>query len=139
MRSKIHALTAILAMASLISPSPVQADSLRLHAIFSSDMVLQREKPITIWGWAAPEGSVSVQLGADQADATAAADDGRWQVTLPARVASAGPQTALMKLPRRLGSRRNQVARLGGANSALSGRGLVRGCPVAEGRKGDGV
>lgn len=90
---KNHALTAMLAMASLISPLPVQADSLRLHAIFSSDMVLQREKPITIWGWAAPEGSVSVQLGADQADATAAADDGRWQVTLPARVASADPQT----------------------------------------------
>ena len=46
---------------------------------------------------------------------------------------------ALMKLPLRQGSKRNQVARLGGANSALSGRGPVRGCPVAEGRKGDGV
>ena len=45
----------------------------------------------------------------------------------------------LMKLPLRQGSRRNQVARLGGANSALSGGGPVRGCPVAEGRKGDGV
>ena len=45
----------------------------------------------------------------------------------------------LMKLPRRLGSRRIQVARLGGADSALFGRGPARDCPVAKDRRGDGV
>jgi sialate O-acetylesterase len=40
--------------------------TLTLHAIFDSDMVLQRGKPITIWGWAAPGTTVSVRLGNDQ-------------------------------------------------------------------------
>ena len=66
---------------------------LRLHAIFDSDMVLQRGKPITIWGWAKPNATVSVQLGKDKADAKAAADKGRWEVTFPAREASVEPQT----------------------------------------------
>lgn len=41
-----------------------------------------------------------------------------------------------MKLPRRLGSRRIQVARLGGAESALFGRGPTQDCPVAKDRRG---
>jgi hypothetical protein len=35
------------------------AAKLTLHAIFDSDMVLLRGKPITIWGWAAPGETVS--------------------------------------------------------------------------------
>jgi hypothetical protein len=67
-------------------------EQLRLHAIFDSDMVLQRGKPIVIWGWAKPGDSVSVQLGKDKAEAKAAAEKGRWEVTFPAREASAEPQ-----------------------------------------------
>ena len=87
----------MLAMACLTLPGIAQeaapAGKLRLHAIFDSDMVLQRGKPITIWGWAAPGATVSVQLGKDKAEAKAAADKGRWEVTFPAREASAEPQT----------------------------------------------
>jgi sialate O-acetylesterase len=93
MKTTIRSLGIALAMALLTALSAVQAESLRLHAIFDSDMVLQRGKPITIWGWAAPGASVSVQLGAEKADAKAAADKGRWEVTFPAREASAEPQT----------------------------------------------
>jgi sialate O-acetylesterase len=93
MKLKIKSLSAILAMAFLAPITSVQAEQLRLHAIFDSDMVLQRGKPITIWGWAAPNATVSVQLGGDKADAKAAAEKGRWEVTLPAREASAEPQT----------------------------------------------
>jgi sialate O-acetylesterase len=67
--------------------------TLKLHAIFDSDMVLQRGKPITIWGWATPSQKVSVQLGNDKAEAEAAGEKGRWEVTFPAREASADPQT----------------------------------------------
>lgn len=74
-------------------PEAAPAGQLRLHAIFDSDMVLQRDKPIRIWGWAAPGAAVSVQLGVDKAEARAAAEKGRWEVTLPARPASAEPQT----------------------------------------------
>lgn len=97
MRNIIRSLAAMLAMACLTLPSSAQdaapTGKLRLHAIFDSDMVLQRGKPIVIWGWAAPGASVSVQLGKDKAEGKAAADKGRWEVTFAAREASAEPQT----------------------------------------------
>jgi sialate O-acetylesterase len=92
MKTNKRSLTAMLVMALFTSLIPAQAEQLRLHAIFDSDMVLQRGKPIVIWGWAKPGDSVSVQLGTDKAGAKAAADKGRWEVTLPAREASAEPQ-----------------------------------------------
>lgn len=96
MKTTLRSLAAMLAMAALTTLSPAQdtapAGNLRLHAIFDSDMVLQRGKPIVIWGWAKPGDSVSVQLGKDKADAKAAAEKGRWEVTFPAREASAEPQ-----------------------------------------------
>jgi sialate O-acetylesterase len=92
MKTTIRSLSAILAMALLTSIGSVQAEQLKLHAIFDSDMVLQRGKPIVIWGWAKPGDKVSVQLGKDHAEAQAAADKGRWEVSFPAREASAEPQ-----------------------------------------------
>jgi sialate O-acetylesterase len=97
MKTSIRSIAAMLAMACLTTLSPAQnaepSGKLRLHAIFDSDMVLQRDKPITIWGWAEPDAAVSVQLGNDKAEAKAAGGKGRWEVTLPARAASADPQT----------------------------------------------
>ncbi len=55
-------------------------------------MVLQRDKPITIWGWAEPGEKVSVQLGEEQAEAAAAKESGRWEVTFAARQANAAGQ-----------------------------------------------
>jgi sialate O-acetylesterase len=66
---------------------------LKLHAIFSSNMVLQRDKPIAIWGWAEPGTKVSVQLGGDKTEAMAGDGKGRWEASFPAREASAEPQT----------------------------------------------
>ena len=36
-------------------------------------MVIQRDKPIAIWGWAAPGRAVMVQFGEEKAEATAVA------------------------------------------------------------------
>ncbi|MDE0596185.1 MAG: hypothetical protein OSB65_13160, partial [Roseibacillus sp.] len=36
------------------------AEALKTHGIFRSNMVLQRDKPITIWGWAAAGSEVKV-------------------------------------------------------------------------------
>jgi sialate O-acetylesterase len=52
-------------------------------------MVIQRDKPITIWGWAKPGQNVSVQFGWEQAETTAGGEAGRWRVTFPARQADA--------------------------------------------------
>jgi sialate O-acetylesterase len=68
------------------------AGALKTHRIFSSNMVIQRDKPITIWGWGEPGRMVSVQLGEDKAIAAAEAESGRWEVTFPARPSSAAGQ-----------------------------------------------
>jgi sialate O-acetylesterase len=67
------------------------ANPLKAHGIFSSNMVLQRDKPMVIWGWADDGDQVSVRFGEEQAEATATGDEGRWEVSFPARGASADP------------------------------------------------
>lgn len=53
----------------------------RLPAIFSDGMVLQRQMAVPVWGWAAPGETVIVRFGDQQR--TAAADaDGKWMVRL---------------------------------------------------------
>jgi len=57
--------------------------------IFGDKMVLQREKPIAVWGSADPGAEVKVSL--DGAEAVAAADEsGSWKVSLPAHAAARG-------------------------------------------------
>jgi len=68
------------------------AGTLKTHGIFSSNMVLQRDKPITIWGWAQTGRKVSVQFGRAKAEATAGDKAGRWEVTFPAQQANATGQ-----------------------------------------------
>ncbi len=65
------------------------AGTLKTHGIFSSNMVIQRGKPIVIWGWAEPGRTVSVQFGREEADGAADGTSGRWEATFPAREADA--------------------------------------------------
>jgi sialate O-acetylesterase len=65
-----------------------QSGRLRVHNIFGSDMVIQRDKPITIWGWSEPGRKVSVEFGREKAKATAGGQAGRWEVTFKAREAN---------------------------------------------------
>ncbi len=85
---------------SLTTLAPAQesapSSKLKVHAIFASNMVLQRNKPIVIWGWAKTGANVSVQLGKEKAEAKAAGEKNRWEVSLPAREASAEPQTMIV-------------------------------------------
>ena len=67
----------------------VRAD-VRLPKIFGDHMVLQREQPIPVWGWAEPGEKVSVRLGTGDAVSTVADDNGKWTVKLPAQQAG-GP------------------------------------------------
>ncbi len=55
---------------------------IRLPHVLSSHMVVQREQPIHLWGWASPGSQIEVTLG--KAHAAAVADDlGHWSAYLP--------------------------------------------------------
>ena len=71
---------------------PAIGDGLCVSNLFQSNMVLQRDKPVTIWGWAAPGEKVSLTFAGQSLVATAAADRS-WRLGLTAMPASATPQT----------------------------------------------
>ncbi|HRX86284.1 MAG TPA: 9-O-acetylesterase, partial [Phycisphaerae bacterium] len=69
--------------------APLAVADVRLPALLADDMVVQRDQPIVLWGWADPGEQVTANLDADRASATADAA-GRWRIELPARPAG-GP------------------------------------------------
>ncbi|MDP6635428.1 MAG: hypothetical protein QGG42_11045 [Phycisphaerae bacterium] len=69
------------------------SEKLKVHGIFRSNMVLQRDKPITIWGWAPAGTDVKVAFGKLNATGKAAGDKGRWEVVFKAQGANAKGQT----------------------------------------------
>lgn len=69
---------------------PAIGEGLCVHNLFQSNMVLQRDRPIAIWGWAKPGEAVTVSFDGE-VQATTAAADRAWRVTLKARPASSTP------------------------------------------------
>ena len=65
----------------------MKAADLQLASVFSDHMVLQRDKPVAIWGTSDGGASVVVEF-ADQQIATKASNDGQWLVTLQPMKAS---------------------------------------------------
>ena len=68
---------------------------LKVAEIFSSNMVLQREVPVAVWGKAAPGKVVEVKLGSTLRK-TVAAKDSVWKVHLPKRPATRQPQSLII-------------------------------------------
>lgn len=92
MNSRLRLLRA-LAAAVLLSGVGSLSATVALPGLFGPNLVLQRDKPIHIWGTAAAAEAVTVELrNPDQSvrlSATAMpGSDGRWSVTLPAQPAS---------------------------------------------------
>lgn len=75
---------------------PAIGDGLCVHNLFQSNMILQRDKPIEIWGWAKP-GEVVRVLFAGKSKEAKAGKDREWKVSLPAMTANADPQTLNIK------------------------------------------
>ncbi len=63
-----------------LAASTTRAD-VRLPHVLGDHMVVQRDKPLPVWGWAEPGEKVSVSLGGQRAATTADAQ-GRWKVVL---------------------------------------------------------
>ena len=82
----------VLVLTAVIS-LPANARALKTHRIFSSNMVIQRDKPIVIWGWADAGDKVAVQFGTEKAEAVAAGEVGRWEVKFPAHPADTAART----------------------------------------------
>ena len=105
-----YLLVAVAALAAFLTPAvraqrmpredvveiPAIGEGLCVSNVFQSNMVIQRDKPIHVWGWADPGERVTVSLAGEQA-ATEAADDRAWKVTLPAAPANNSPQAMTVK------------------------------------------
>ena len=57
---------------------------LKLASIFGDNMILQRNKPILIWGFNSPQTLVKIKF-ADQEKEVKTNELGRWEVIFPAR------------------------------------------------------
>ena len=78
--------------ASVFGAAPQDAALLPfVSPIFGDSMVLQRDKPNTIWGWSRPGDTVRVEIGENSANGIAGAD-GRWQAQIQPP-APGGPYT----------------------------------------------
>ncbi len=75
--------------------APARAD-IKLPTIFTSHMVLQRDKPIVIWGWAEKGEKVTATLGEATGTATAD-DDGNFTIKLAAAKANDKGQALTVK------------------------------------------
>ncbi|MEL7533381.1 MAG: sialate O-acetylesterase [Bacteroidota bacterium] len=82
--------TSLLLIVFILSLGSLDAQ-LRMPQIFSDHMVLQREKPIELWGWAKSRDKITIQIG-EQSYKTKAEKDGSWSIALDAMKAG-GPYT----------------------------------------------
>jgi len=86
---------------SAIAVTNIQTHAqVRLPRLISDGMVLQRDKPIILWGWASPEERITITFGGRQRKTTATSE-GRWTLAFP-QMKAGGPYT--MKI-----SARNQL------------------------------
>ncbi|MFT5241272.1 MAG: sialate O-acetylesterase [Kiritimatiellia bacterium] len=80
---RVALLTVVLAFSPGVSRAAV-----KVAGIFGHDMVLQRQVPVSVWGWAEAGEDVTVSF-AGQSKQAKAQDDGTWMVKLDAMQASA--------------------------------------------------
>lgn len=86
----------VVAIAALVTCGSSSIADVRLPEVISDNMVLQKDIPLPIWGWAAAGEDVTVTLG--ESTATTKADgSGKWKVTLPAIRTAGGPHEMIVK------------------------------------------
>ena len=93
----------LLILSILFVQPALRAAELKLPAIFSDNMVLQRDFATPIWGTAAPNTSITVTIAGQSKQATAGAD-GKWMVKLdpakeggPFELTVSGPSSVTYK------------------------------------------
>jgi sialate O-acetylesterase len=71
----------VLAAAGLLAATSAARAEVKLPALFTDHMVLQRDQPNRVWGWAKEGDTVTVSI-AGQKHESKADDQGRWEVKL---------------------------------------------------------
>lgn len=66
------------------------AENLRIPAVFSDNMVLQRDLEVPVWGWCSPGSKITVRFAGKEYNATAG-NSGKWSTKLAASPASTTP------------------------------------------------
>lgn len=85
----LRALPLLCALFALATATPTSA-ALSVPSFFSENMILQRDVPVPLWGWADDGEAISIIYGDHQLKTVAT--NGQWKVTLPAMPAG-GPHT----------------------------------------------
>ena len=80
--------TPLLTLLCLAVCQALSAADLKLPAVFSDHMILQRDKAVAVWGWADAEEEITVEF-AGQKKATKADASGKWSLRLEPLTASA--------------------------------------------------
>ena len=78
---KSHKLNRSLTFLTLLTVAFTAAADVTLPPVLGSGMVLQRDLPVPVWGWADAGEKVSVTF-AGQTKTAKAGDDGKWMVKL---------------------------------------------------------
>ena len=76
--------------------NPAIDEGLCVSTVFQSNMVLQRDKPIVIWGWAQPDKEVKVSFGENSVTSQTGRDR-FWEVTLPAMPADRSSRAMIIE------------------------------------------
>ena len=84
-----------LLLACFLLPAFFSFCNVRLPLLFSNEMIVQRDKPIPVWGWADPKEKIQVSFN-NQVKSVVTGKDGKWRVDL-APVAAGGPFTLTIK------------------------------------------
>ncbi len=90
MRTRLPLAVGVVCLIAFVLAAAVCAD-VRLPGIIKSHMVLQRDMPVPIWGWAEPGEEVTVTVAGQTKTAITTAD-GKWIVKLDP-LAAGGPHT----------------------------------------------
>ncbi len=89
MKKHMRAMMLSSAMLTLATATPTSA-AFSVPSFFSENMILQRDVPVPLWGWADAGEVISIIYGDHQLKTVAT--NGQWKVTLPAMPAG-GPHT----------------------------------------------
>jgi len=79
---KVEGHNAVVSRVELWSDREAPPADVALPPIFAAGMVVQRDRPIPVWGWARPGQEVVVEIAGRRVAARTGAD-GRWQARLP--------------------------------------------------------